>query len=143
MIIGSLAVYWGLSYGKLLLTMSYCWLKVFYCETVSDYGLEEEARNYVNSIHVEGNDPIREYSYQEHHHQEEWDPVPEPEFEPEQPDSEAEAEALRLEEETTAFLQSIVISQKETEPSKEEPVVEPEKLTYASIVSVTHSRVRS
>ncbi|KAL7151653.1 hypothetical protein ABFS83_04G045800 [Erythranthe nasuta] len=100
---------------------------------VSDYALEEEAMNHVNSIRIEGDDPTNEYNYQEHY---------QPDLEAEsEPEPEPDLEALRREEEkpieeSTALLQSAVTAHKETQPSTEEPVVEPKKFTYASILAV-------
>ncbi|KAL0419716.1 UNVERIFIED_CONTAM: hypothetical protein Sradi_1385100 [Sesamum radiatum] len=67
---------------------------------VADYPLEEAARNYVNSFHIDGGEPVQEYSYQEP------EPEPEPELETDQLDPEPEIEPVaeavvgRLAEET-------------------------------------------
>ncbi|KAG8389152.1 hypothetical protein BUALT_Bualt02G0199400 [Buddleja alternifolia] len=104
---------------------------------VSDYPLHEESGNYVNSVYIEGDEPIQEYSYQEHE-QPELEPELELEAEPEPlPAPEPEAEILEEEipfEESNVLLQSKVTAMQETQPSTEEPVGEPEKLTYASIL---------
>ncbi|KAL8029175.1 hypothetical protein ABFX02_14G210900 [Erythranthe guttata] len=97
--------------------------------TVSDYALEEEEGEYLNSVHTEGDERVQEYSYQEHLQQ---DLEPEPEFEP-------EAEVEKTEdgtpfEESRHLLQSTVTTSHEPERSVDEPVGEPEKFTYASIL---------
>ncbi|XP_073054970.1 nuclear transport factor 2 isoform X1 [Primulina eburnea] len=95
---------------------------------VSDYALEEEAHDYVNSVHIEGDEPDHEYGYQEFYHQE-----PEPEHEPETNELEVE----NPEEENSDSHQSTVTAVPEAQLSAEEepePVLEPEKLTYASIL---------
>ncbi|KAK4418438.1 Nuclear transport factor 2 [Sesamum alatum] len=104
---------------------------------VSDYPLEEAARSYVNSFHIDGGEPVQEYSYQE--------PEPEPESDTDQLDPEPEIEPVaeavvgRLAEETpieesSAFPQSAVTTPQEPQPSTQEPVADPGKLTYASIL---------
>ncbi|KAI5680047.1 hypothetical protein M9H77_01274 [Catharanthus roseus] len=90
---------------------------------VPDYPLEVEAREYVNSVHIEGDDAAEDYSFQEH--QQEHDPVPEP--------VEEEEEETPVEE-PSAFLQTAEDTVQETFPSAEEPVGEAPKLTYASIL---------
>ncbi|KAH6821537.1 hypothetical protein C2S53_015271 [Perilla frutescens var. hirtella] len=103
---------------------------------VSDYALEEEAGEYVNSVHVEGVEPVQEYSYEELRQ----DPELEPEVEPEpEPVQEPILESNRLEEETSFeetshVLQNSFTTVHEPQLSVEEPVGEPEKLTYASIL---------
>ncbi|KAL3828091.1 hypothetical protein ACJIZ3_016893 [Penstemon smallii] len=100
---------------------------------VSDYPLdplEEEAADYIESVHIEGDEQAPEYSYQDHH----WEP--EPEAEPVSvhvPAPEPEAHILEQEspfEDSSELLQSTVTIVQETQPSAEEPV----KLTYASIL---------
>ncbi|KAL0435548.1 UNVERIFIED_CONTAM: hypothetical protein Sradi_0262700 [Sesamum radiatum] len=111
--------------------------KLVFSATVADYPLEEAARNYVNSFHMDGGEPVQEYSYQE--------PEPEPELETDQLDPEPEIETVavavvgRLAEETpteesSPFPQSAVTTPQEPQPSAQEPVAEPGKLTYASIL---------
>lgn len=95
--------------------------------------MEEEAGEYVDSVHVDGDEPVEEYSYQEHLRQD-----PEPELEPE-PEPEPEADRLEDEtpfEETSPVLESTLTTVQEPQLSAEEPIGEPEKLTYASIVSI-------
>lgn len=87
---------------------------------VSDYVLEEEAREYVNSVDIE-DDPVDKYS------------LPEQQFE-----QEFETEVVVEEtpqEETYASFQSAVNTVQDTPAtSVEEPVGEPQKKTWASIV---------
>lgn len=99
--------------------------------------MEEEAGEYVNSVHVEGVEPVQEYSYDEHLRQDS-DPELEPELEPE-PEQESKPEANRLEEETafeetSHVLQNSLTAVHEPQISVEEPIGKPEKFTYASIV---------
>ncbi|CAA2998125.1 G3BP isoform X2 [Olea europaea subsp. europaea] len=86
----------------------------------SDYALEEEAGVYVDSVHIEGDVPVEEYSFQEY--QEEQDP-----------------EAERVEEDapledTNPLLQSEAETVQEPVRAIEEPVEEPPMPTYASIL---------
>ncbi|KAK8631056.1 hypothetical protein V6N13_079821 [Hibiscus sabdariffa] len=90
--------------------------------TVSDYVLEEEAREYVNSVHID-DDPVDKYSL------------------PEQPQEEDfEAEVVVEEapaEETPATHHSVVSTVQETPAMPlEEPVGEAPRKTYASILRV-------
>lgn len=93
----------------------------FFCfVSGSDYALEEEAGVYVDSVHIEGDVPVEEYSFQEY--QEEQDP-----------------EAERVEEDapledTNPLLQSEAETVQEPVRAIEEPVEEPPMPTYASIV---------
>lgn len=99
--------------------------------------MEEETGEYV---HVEGEEPVQEYNYHEHLQQ---DPEPEPELEEEhepEEELEPEVEGNSFEEgtpfeEPSPVLPSAVTAVQEPQISAEEPYVEPEKLTYASIVS--------
>ncbi|KAL1559633.1 nuclear transport factor 2-like [Salvia divinorum] len=106
---------------------------------VSDYALEEEIGDYGNSVHVEGVEPALEYSYEEHLRQ---DTAPELELEPEpEPEQQPELEVDRLEEETPFeetrhVLQNPLTTMHEPQLSVEDPIGEPEKLTYASILRV-------
>ncbi|XP_075522156.1 nuclear transport factor 2-like isoform X2 [Primulina tabacum] len=109
-----------------------------------DYALEEEARDYVNSVHIEGDEPDHEYGYQEFYHQEP-EPEPEPEhyIEGDEPEHEyGYQEVENPEEENSDSHQSTVTAVPEAQLSlaqlsaeeEPEPVLEPEKLTYASIL---------
>lgn len=87
---------------------------------VSDYVLEDEAREYVNSIHIE-DDPVDKYSLPEQQLQEEYE-------------SEVVVEETPAEE-TSISLQSVVNTLHEAPAAAvEEPVGEAPKKTYASIV---------
>ena len=101
--------------------------------TVSDYALEEEIGDYGNSVHVEGVEPALEYSYEEHLRQDTAQEL-EPELE-----QGPELEVDRLEEESPIeeirhVLQNPPTTLQEPQLSVEDPIGEPEKLTYASIV---------
>ncbi|XP_022771338.1 ras GTPase-activating protein-binding protein 2-like isoform X2 [Durio zibethinus] len=89
---------------------------------VSDYVLEEEAREYVNSVHIE-DDPVDKYSLPE---------------QPQQEDVEAEVVVEEAPaDETLASYHSVVNAvQEPTAMALEEPVGKPPKRTYASILRV-------
>lgn len=82
---------------------------------VSSYPLEMETKEYVDSIPIEEEDEVQDYTYQEH--QQEHTTVPEPVEEP------------------SAFQQTAEDTVQEILPAPEEPVGEAPKLSYASIVS--------
>ncbi|TYK24612.1 putative G3BP-like protein [Cucumis melo var. makuwa] len=87
---------------------------------VSDYVLEENAREYVDSVHIE-DDPVDKYSLPEQQQQEE--------FESEVVVEEAPVEDL------VASHQNVVNSvQEPISAVNDEPIGEPEKKTYASIL---------
>nr|GMD25136.1 putative G3BP-like protein [Ipomoea batatas] len=88
--------------------------------TASDYGLEEEAREYVSSVRLEGNGDADDYSYTELQHEH-------------IPEAETKQEETPLEE-ASALPQNLVETSEEPEPSIQEPVREPSKLSYASIL---------
>ncbi|XP_047315882.1 nuclear transport factor 2-like [Impatiens glandulifera] len=92
-----------------------------------DYGLEEQAAEYMNSLNIEGEVPIEHYSFQDHQEEEEHQEV----FE-----SEPAFEEAYLEE-SPAYPQDVSV-QIPSEPftSVSEPVGEPAKLSYASILRV-------
>lgn len=90
--------------------------------TDSDYVLEEEAREYVNSVHID-DDPVDKYSLPEQPQEED--------FEVEVVVEEAPAE------ESLASHHNVVGTVQETPAMPlEEPVREPPRKTYASIVSI-------
>ncbi|XP_073143826.1 nuclear transport factor 2-like isoform X2 [Henckelia pumila] len=93
-----------------------------------DYALEEEARDYVNSVHIEGDGPDHEYGYQEYYHQE-----PEPEHEPETDELEVENPVEEISESHLSTVAAVPEAQLSVEEEPEQ-VLEPEKLTYASIL---------
>ncbi|XP_009790652.1 nuclear transport factor 2 [Nicotiana sylvestris] len=111
-----------------------------------DYALEVEATEYVNSVHIQGNDGVEEYSYPEHDHEHQSEA--EVEAEPDEPEAESEAEAevpeeahlreetaqVRSLEEETALPNNVVKVVPEPEPVAEEPVGEPSKFSYAAIL---------
>ncbi|XP_020425875.1 putative G3BP-like protein isoform X1 [Prunus persica] len=89
---------------------------------VSDYVFEEEAREYMNSVDIE-DDPVDKYSLPEQQVQQDYE-------------TEVVVEETPAEE-TYASFQSVVNTVQETPAvSVEEPVGEPEKKTYASILRV-------
>ncbi|WMV36174.1 hypothetical protein MTR67_029559 [Solanum verrucosum] len=115
--------------------------------TVHDYALEVEATEYVNSVNIQGNDAVEEYSYPEHDHENLYEAEAEVEYEyeyeSEYEHDEADPEETHLGEETaqvrsfeeeTSFPSNVVEVVPEPEPAAEEPVGEPSKLSYASIL---------
>ncbi|KAG8370842.1 hypothetical protein BUALT_Bualt13G0025400 [Buddleja alternifolia] len=98
---------------------------------VSAYALEEEAAEYVNSVYIKGDEPVQEYNYQDNH-QPEYESEPEPELQP-KPEGDRLEEESHVEE-SSAWLQSTVTAVQEPQFYAEEPIGEPEKLTYASIL---------
>ncbi|XWS31367.1 hypothetical protein CRYUN_Cryun23aG0070200 [Craigia yunnanensis] len=86
---------------------------------ISDYILEEEAREYVNSVHVE-DDPVDKYSLPE---------------QPQQEDVEAEVVVEEAPAEETLALHHSVVNALQEPPGMalEEPLGEPPRRTYASI----------
>ncbi|XP_059431886.1 nuclear transport factor 2 isoform X2 [Corylus avellana] len=96
---------------------------------VSDYVLEDEAREYVNSIHIE-DDPVDKYSLPEQQLQEDYE-------------SEVVVEETPAEE-TSISLQSVVNTLHEAPAAAvEEPVGEAPKKTYASILRVSRGQPAS
>lgn len=103
----------------------------------------------MNSVHIQGNDGVEEYSYPEHDHEHQSEA--EVEAEPDEPEAESEAEAevpeeahlreetaqVRSLEEETALPNNVVKVVPEPEPAAEEPVGEPSKFSYAAIVSTS------
>ncbi|XVF81061.1 hypothetical protein PTKIN_Ptkin15bG0126200 [Pterospermum kingtungense] len=89
---------------------------------VSDYVLEEEAREYVNSVHID-DDPVDKYSLPEQSQEE---------------DTEVDVVVEEAPtEETSALPHSVVNAAQETPAMPlEEPVGEPPRRTYASILRV-------
>ncbi|KAM3326196.1 nuclear transport factor 2 isoform X1 [Capsicum chacoense] len=113
-----------------------------------DYAIEVEATEYVNSVHIQGNDAVEDYSYPEHDHENLYEVEAEAESESEHDEAEAEDEAdvpeethfgeetaqVRSFEEETSFPNNVAEVMPEPEPAAEEPVAEPSKLSYASIL---------
>lgn len=83
---------------------------------VSEYALEEEAREYVNSVGIEGDEPVEGYSFQEH-----------------DPEAERVDEESAFEE-SSVLIQDAATTVQEPVPAAEETVEELPKLTYASIL---------
>lgn len=109
-----------------------------------DYALEVEATEYVNSVHIQGNDVVEEYSYPEHDHENPSEVESESEHDEAEAEDEAEvpeethfgeetAQVRSFEEETTSP-NNVVEVVPEPEPAAEEPVGETSKLSYASIL---------
>ncbi|OMO64999.1 hypothetical protein CCACVL1_21587 [Corchorus capsularis] len=96
---------------------------------VSDYILEEEARDYVNSVSIE-DDPVDKYSLPE---------------QPQQEDVEAEVVVEEAPAEETHVSHDSVVNSVPELPavSMEEPVGEPPKKTYASILRVAREQSTS
>ncbi|VFR00589.1 unnamed protein product [Cuscuta campestris] len=90
----------------------------------SDYTLEEQAREYMNMVNLEGNNSVGEYDYSKYQQD-----LQEPVYEAER----VNEEQPPFEEESYE-LQNNVEASEVPEPSWEEPVVETAKLSYASIV---------
>ncbi|PSR86407.1 Ras GTPase-activating protein-binding protein like [Actinidia chinensis var. chinensis] len=91
---------------------------------VSDYSLEVDASEYVNSIHIDGDDPVDEYSLEERQQQQQ-----------QGPETDTELEETPVEE-SSDLLQNVVEAVPDPLYSVEEPLAEPPKLTYASILLV-------
>ncbi|KAJ4728330.1 ras GTPase-activating protein-binding protein 2-like [Melia azedarach] len=97
-------------------------------QPASDYGLEEEAREYVNSVHIE-DDPVDKYSIPEQQEEEETEPEPE-----------VVVEETPAEEIPASFPTDVNTVQAPPLSAVEEPVGEPQKKTYASILLVAKSQ---
>ncbi|KAI8523128.1 hypothetical protein RHMOL_Rhmol13G0050100 [Rhododendron molle] len=88
---------------------------------VPDYGFEEEASEFVNSVHIDGDDEVDDYSGEDQ--------------QPQQLDFESETELEETPaEDLSGLLHKVVEAEPEPVHSVEEPVGEPPKLTYASIL---------
>ncbi|XP_065874448.1 nuclear transport factor 2 isoform X2 [Euphorbia lathyris] len=90
---------------------------------VSEYVLEEEAREYVNAVHIE-DDPIDKYSLPEQH---------------QQPDYETEivVEGAPVEEAPASYHGTVNVVQDSPVTALDESAEEPQKKTYASILRVS------
>uniref|UniRef100_A0A5B7C236 Putative G3BP-like protein n=1 Tax=Davidia involucrata TaxID=16924 RepID=A0A5B7C236_DAVIN len=89
-------------------------------QPVSDYALEVEARDYVNSVDTEEDDPVEEYGLQEQQQEEDTEAEPVVEETPA--------------EESSALLHNAVNTVRDSLPAVEEPVGEAPKLSYASVL---------
>ncbi|WCJ38217.1 Nuclear transport factor 2 (NTF2) family protein with RNA binding (RRM-RBD-RNP motifs) domain [Euphorbia peplus] len=87
---------------------------------VSDYGLEEEAREYVSAVHIE-DDPVDKYSLPEQQQQ--------PDYE-----NEIVVEEAPVEEAPTSFHGNVNVVHDTPVAALEESAEEPQKKTYASIL---------
>lgn len=98
---------------------------------VSSYGLEEEATEYVNSAHIdEEDDTVDKYSLPDQQHQQEGDePVPE-----------IVVEETPVEEEFSAAHQHMNAEAEPLPAPVEEPIAEPPKQTYASILRAARGK---
>ncbi|CAN1766921.1 Nuclear transport factor 2 [Linum perenne] len=90
---------------------------------VSDYGFEEEARDYVNSVHIDDT-PVDKYSLPEHQlqHQQEFE-------------GEVVVEET-IPEETPSFQGAVDVVHEPPTSAVDEPAEEPSKKTWASILKV-------
>ncbi|CAN0897671.1 Nuclear transport factor 2 [Linum grandiflorum] len=86
---------------------------------VSDYGFEEEARDYVNSVHIDDT-PVDKYSLPEHQHQQEFE-------------SDIAVQET-FTEEVPSFEGAVDVVHEPLTSAVEEPIEEPSKKTWASIV---------
>ncbi|XP_028958399.1 nuclear transport factor 2 isoform X1 [Malus domestica] len=93
---------------------------------VSDYVYEEEPREYVNSVDVE-DDPVDKYSLPEQQVQQDFE-------------TEVVVEETPAEETYSSFQSAVNNVQDEPAAAVEEPVGEPQKKTYASILRVAKER---
>ncbi|XAR61050.1 hypothetical protein NMG60_11034633 [Bertholletia excelsa] len=91
---------------------------------VSDYGLEAEASGYITSVHIDGDDHVDEYNFEEQQ---------QPELPEQGPETETVLEEVPAEEPSDLH-QHVVEPVPETLHSVEEPVAEAPKHTYASIL---------
>ncbi|KAK2973718.1 hypothetical protein RJ640_029147 [Escallonia rubra] len=102
---------------------------------VHNYSLEAEASEHLNSVHIEGDDQVDEYE-----HVNQYDHANEYAYQEQQEEEEylvndyVEEEAPSADPST--MLQSTVEAEQEPLPAVEEPIEEPQKFTYASIVLV-------
>lgn len=89
---------------------------------VSDYGLEEEARDYVQSIHIE-DDPVGEYNIQEYQQHQEYE-------------DDAEEEEIPVDEMPVSYQGAVSAVQDSPAAAPEEPAEETPKTkkSYAAIV---------
>lgn len=104
----------------------YCFLLLFFFSfnplflAVSDYVLEEEAQDYVNSIHIE-DDPVDKYSLPEQQLQVDYE-------------TEIVVEETPVEETSTSFQSMVDTVHEAPAPVVEEPVGDAPRKSYAAIV---------
>lgn len=97
---------------------------------VSDYDLEEESREYANTVHIE-DDPVDKYSLPEQQLQYS---LPEQQEQQEDLETEIVVEEAPIEETSSSLQSAVNIVHETPSVALEEPVGEPQKKTYASIV---------
>lgn len=108
------------TYEMLLVEM--CGYENISMPDISNY--EVEASEHFNSVHIEGGGPVDEYNHYDQ--------------QPEEPVVEYEYVKAAPEEEFLSASQYVVNQQQESSPVvAEEPIVEPRKFTYASIVCIS------
>jgi len=95
---------------------------------VSDYDLEEETRECVNSVRID-DDPIDKYSLPEQQHQEDLE-------------TEIVVEETPVDETAASFQAAVNAVQDFPTAAPDEPLEEPPKKTYASIVGIYSLLVR-
>ncbi|KAL5792677.1 hypothetical protein ACOSP7_001271 [Xanthoceras sorbifolium] len=98
-------------------------------QPVSDYDLEEEAREYVNSVHIE-DDPVDKYSLSEQEQLED-------------PEPEVAVEETPVEEAPAPVQTDLNTVHNPPVAALDEPVGEPAKKTYASILRVAKDQYAS
>ena len=89
---------------------------------VSDYVLEEEAREYVNSVRID-DDPVDKYSLPEQQEQQDFE-------------TEIVVDETPVVETPASFQSAVNVGQDFPTAAPEEPMEEPQKKTYASIVGI-------
>jgi hypothetical protein len=89
---------------------------------VSDYVLEEEAREYVNSVRID-DDPVDKYSLPEQQEQQDFE-------------TEIVVDETPVVETPASFQSAVNLGQDFPTAAPEEPLEEPQKKTYASIVGI-------
>ncbi|GAA0143210.1 RNA metabolism protein [Lithospermum erythrorhizon] len=95
-------------------------------EPASNYPLEEEAREYMESVRIEADNLVEEYKFQEHQHE------PEAEYEAEDEDTVLEAPA--------DFLPLVTEAAQEPRLPAIEHASEPQKFSYASILRIAKGK---
>ncbi|KAM7496145.1 hypothetical protein LguiA_020559 [Lonicera macranthoides] len=98
---------------------------------VSDYALEVETSEKLNSVHIEDDDPVDEYSIHEQQ-------LLQQQQEEEYPAAESEEETPA--EESYGLPQNAVVAEQEPQPHVEEFTGEPQKFTYASILQASKGK---
>ncbi|KAK2999911.1 hypothetical protein RJ639_022838 [Escallonia herrerae] len=106
---------------------------------VHNYSLEAEASEHLNSVHIEGDDQVDEYE-----HVNQYDHANEYAYQEQQEEEEYHVTDYVEEEapsaDPSALLQSTVEVEQEPLPAVEEPIEEPQKFTYASILRASKGK---